>query len=537
MRDFPDFPFLTEDFSPRGGGIDFLGLRQVNLAILGDHLIPGINNVTSDMGTYCIATWIPWKFSTLCRNKKDFTAKKYEKYREAIEVAIAHAMRDGSPSCNEYGKPANRVGVQQKLSLPCRLGFAKANRTNTTSIYQAAFYGPSLQFLGLLSRNALAEDGSSINIHVAEQDEDTQTIVESVDKILKESISYEIINNMDIQLVTEEQLDDLGMHGLNPSYFRQHDDRLKMAFAHKLLPEPNDERANGRMLTARLIVSTLQQSGPVDLEGLRAMWHTGLTPNGERIILHDPELENQRELWSIFQGRQYQRYILELFLRCFEISLVEGCRSIEEIVEYWIFELEPVGQGSPPANFEQVLYAESKWFGDHLTFAEISDAWNRLVHGEHHAYDWIDEDDTRKECTRAIKMLARWWLRSLRWIEEYKNKELLSLGGRDRISIEWLSRWVDGRRTIPLRDLLKDIFSDLVFSQHIRVALYRFDGEVQRLRFALGDEGIVPTTSAASKIGEGSPPWMEDRVKSFVSLLCDLSILRQDENGLISLPG
>lgn len=55
MIDLPNKPFGTQDFSPRGGGIDFLGLRWVNLSIVGGELISELNNVTADMGTFLIA--------------------------------------------------------------------------------------------------------------------------------------------------------------------------------------------------------------------------------------------------------------------------------------------------------------------------------------------------------------------------------------------------------------------------------------------------------------------------------------------------
>ena len=90
-------PFLTEDFSPRGGGIDFLGLRWVNLYMVGEYLIPQINNATRDMGTFCICAWIPWKFKQIC-NKADFTHENYKLFREKIEVAISFAIRDESQS-------------------------------------------------------------------------------------------------------------------------------------------------------------------------------------------------------------------------------------------------------------------------------------------------------------------------------------------------------------------------------------------------------------------------------------------------------
>src|SRR5438132_129001 len=98
MANLPDRPFLTEDFSPAGAGLDFLGMRWVDLSILTRHLLPEVNNVTTDFGVYCLAAWIPWKFRSLCADAKQFTKPNYDRFREAVEVAVSYVTRDDSPS-------------------------------------------------------------------------------------------------------------------------------------------------------------------------------------------------------------------------------------------------------------------------------------------------------------------------------------------------------------------------------------------------------------------------------------------------------
>ena len=56
-----------------------------------------------------------------------------------------------------------------------------------------------------------------------------------------------------------------------------------------------------------------------------------------------------------------------------------------------------------------------------------------------------------------------------------------------------------------------------------------------RVRFVLGDDGIIPTRSAAKKLGESLPGWTADRLRSFTSLLADLSVLREDDKGRLSV--
>ena len=125
-------PFLTDRFDSRGGGIDFLGMRQVNLAMLQEELIPGINNATTDLGTFCLGAWIPWKFQKLS-GKADFTLSTYTAFREAIEVAMAYTARDHSPAEQSFGRPRTRMGIENEPRLPGPLSFQVArNRRSGT---------------------------------------------------------------------------------------------------------------------------------------------------------------------------------------------------------------------------------------------------------------------------------------------------------------------------------------------------------------------------------------------------------------------
>ena len=539
MQKFPDLPFMTKDFSPRGGGIDFLGMRWVNLSILAIHLIPGINNQTSDFGTYCLGTWIPWKFYQLCKNRKAFfKLSRYRSFREFVEVAISHTMRDQSPSNGKFGKPNNRFGIGQELAFPGKLGFKVAKRTNSTSIYAAPLYGPSLHYLQLISGDAASEDGKITGIPLVSEDKETETIISEVERELRKSKYYPILDDLTSPEVKSFMIDALGNHGLNPAFYRQCRKNLKVTFIKKLLPTAENAQGYCRTLTAKLLIKTVQDHGPMGLSEIYAVWHTGLLLDGRPNVLADPLLNNQREIWSIFQGRQYQRYIMELFLLCFELALKDGSDSIEEIVEnctkYW----RNSSAYPYPASFHKQLMFESAWLKKEMRIDAISIAWNKYIHGGHSYYENIEGGEHLPECARACKMLARWFLRTVYWFREYKNKELLTLGGRDRISMKYLSDWIMERENLPMKKFLHDLLSELVFSQHLRIALGRFDGQVQRLRFILGDTGITPTTSVGKELGKNLPSWMGDRLQCFVRLLIDLSVinkssddhLRVDEN-------
>ncbi|MDG1897242.1 MAG: hypothetical protein P8J37_20285 [Fuerstiella sp.] len=129
---------------------------------------------------------------------------------------------------------------------------------------------------------------------------------------------------------------------------------------------------------------------------------------------------------------------------------------------------------------------------------------------------------------RVFDMLVGWWLRYYNLLDDASTKRLIDDGGRNRMSAAWFHHWIYQRMDLPVYDLLKKLFEETVFSQHLRVALNRFDGEVQRLRFTTGDDGIIPSTSVGAKLGS-SPARMADRLRSFLGLLQDLEVIVWDE--------
>ncbi len=526
MPRLPDRPFLTADFSPTGGGIDYLGMRWVSLKILADQLIPGINNATSDFGVYCLATWIPWKFRHFCTNRKDFVLSNFRRFEEAVGVAISHGLRSDSPSVAKFGEAHGKIGVQQKLELPSELSFEKAKRTRSTSIYAAPLYGPSLRYLGLIQGYALAEDDTSTEIPLVVDDAVTNLLAETVDISLSQSDALGKVTRLETATLTGAELDDLGMNGLNPAFYRTVPTRVKTSFLAKLLPT---EEPNGRTLTARLLVATLKQQSGLDLDEIRAVWHTGRFPDGSELRVTAPELVVQRERWAVFQTRQYQRYVIELFMKCFELALARQLSSIDEITREVVLPCSSAEDA--PRTVRDQVSTEARHVSQAKRFETVSEHWNRDVHGDHPAYVWIEANDELDECVRALRMMARWWLQTCAWLDWERHQELFVLGGEDRLSIKWFFNWVAQRLDQPLHEFVKDVFEQLVFGQHVRVALSRFDGQSQRLRFVLGDEGIVPTRSAADKLGKSLPGWTADRLWSFVGLLRDLSVVDELDDG------
>src|SRR5262249_43266902 len=146
-----------------------------------------------DLGTFCLGTWIPWKFRQLCQ-KQDFVLSKYTVFREAMEVVIAYAIRDNSPAEERFGRARTRIGTRHQPQLPGPLTFKAARRTQPTTLSAAPFYGPALRYLALLQpSDALAADGTSTRIPLTADDEPAQAIVRQVETNLAASRHFSTV--------------------------------------------------------------------------------------------------------------------------------------------------------------------------------------------------------------------------------------------------------------------------------------------------------------------------------------------------------
>lgn len=533
MKNLPERPFLTEDFSSKGGGIDFLGLRWVGLRMVGRELIPEINNVTTDMGTFFLGAWIPWKFRELCLGSKDYTEKNYRAFREKVEVAISLTLSEESELERPQGQVRNRVGITQHSPLPGKLTFKNAMRKDTNSLYAAAIYGPSLRALGFIKAyHSQAQGGrDSLNIPIAGDDEDSAQIMAQVDASLKATKSIQLLASLNSAEFDWKDIRQLGENGLDPARYRGNGFRnLKSSFRRKLLPKDSEDPGYARTLTTRLLLEILIRQAGLSAKEVRGIWYTGLFENGQPLSIKDQELSDHMQRWSCFLARQHQRYAIELFLWCFENAINSGERTVEHVVEYWMQRSVQDG-GNLEETFTKVLisHARSLWKGEDEA---TSLAWNTEIHGAHELLEFVAEPRDDNAVIHGLRMLAGWYLRMLSRQSDQKTKHLMQLGGSDRMSISWFLRWLSQRKDRSMQDFLKDIFSNIVFTQHMRIALARFDGKAQRLRFLLGDAGIEPAISARSDFGKLGLPWMPDRLDTLISLLCDCDVLTMEEGRL-----
>src|SRR5262245_19907864 len=80
-------PIFVTPYRPDRGGVDFLGLRQVNIDMMSG-VLPGINNVTWWIRPFSVLSWIYWKFYEIASQQKIShpSAEQLRSWKEKVET-------------------------------------------------------------------------------------------------------------------------------------------------------------------------------------------------------------------------------------------------------------------------------------------------------------------------------------------------------------------------------------------------------------------------------------------------------------------
>lgn len=528
MADFSPLPFLTEDFSPKGTGIDYLGMRNVNLVFLETQLIPGINNATRDLGSYVLGVWMTWKFIDLCRHSDlyKYTRDNFRKFSQAIEIVLSHSTRDGSPVNEKYPIPRNRIGKNQKIDLSLPLTFENMGRGLSASIFYAAQYGPSLRWIGLTA-DARSEDGRSAGFQMALDDEETKAICEHVDNMLQKSPHYEKLLQGDKVHLTLAEIDDLGKTGLCAGSYRSPKGNLKNALESKLFPLETK-----RKTTADLIIATLRKLGPLSEEDLRRVWYTGLTPSGDIFAFENLELQEHSKKWGIFYSRQILRYALESLLCCFERAVDRGYFSIDMAVEYFFWKWMEATEGEYIETFSDLLHHVCRNAGIKGD-EQLGLMWCQAISPNNENFEYIGFHEGPEMFADAMTTLAGWWMRLDGNAELAGQLETLP-DESGRVPMKEIYDWLSDHMEDDFIDTLRDLMADFVYSQHLRIGMSRLGEDGTRLRFSLGDHGISPTANL-DNFAQATPPFMADRLLALVNLMEDLDYVSRNGNQISAL--
>lgn len=507
-------PYFVPYYHPDNGGRDFLGMGQVNLDMM-SNCLPGINNVTWYIRPFSVVSWIYWKFHMLEEQKgvETVTAEDLRIWKEKVETLFTwgHQRNGGRVPGRDSNPPTSGV-------VP--LDFAAwKRRAQNTSLMAAVQYGPAsktvdgLGFLEPLGRSFFQTVGHGV----------------------------ELAKALDNKLSRFDLLRKLGPAKASPDQA----DRLYRAWS--VFEPTNAERRvfrraffdpttigqstpmGRRTTTLQLAIEALESARKtVPAERVRIYMFRG-NRRSKRLGVVDARLRPTWLRWVVLQTRQSQRLAMEGLLAWFERLLARGYTDTDTIVQETVKAIKDYEHIFPlfkPERAIRTLQRQVPTLDQLLDSAGSKsdvDLFNLMENITRTTSRSEETDEVAPYCLRTLFLCGV--VTRLLQDEPIARAETQRGTSPDRLSLSFwtdrLFRWKD----FEMSDFLRQIFETLILSQHFSVAARRFDGQTQRLRISIEDNGLefladkplIPTVT-------------NDRLNTALSLMADCGLIGWNES-------
>jgi hypothetical protein len=508
-------PCFVRPYRPDKGGVDFLGLRQVNLDMM-SNCLPGINNVTSYIRPFSVVSWIYWKFHQLSveTGSGKATERDLRVWKEKVETLFtwSHDLRE------VLGIPGLSFAPPGSGAVPLDFSAWQRNAANT-SLMAAVQYGPAaktidgLGFLFPVEKSFFQTVGEGI------------ALAEALDRNISRLDRHALLKDLRPKRATAKQAEAMyeAWSILEPS--KPERDSFRRAFFNQ--GAVGESNALGRRSTTiQLILDVLTRSrGQLDVAAVRSRLFLGHF-TVKRSRFETPNLTAGWLRWFVLQLRQAQRLAMEGLLSWFEVRLAgHGDRDTDAIV---LETLKTIKNSKIVFPFEKTpkialarLQRELPNLQDALDRAESEAHLNPL-----RLMERIEEmvgthsDELAPYCLHTLFYCAAV---SILLQDRTTSKPELHRGLAERVSLAFWTATVLNLRDVEMKDFLRLLFENLILSQHFAVAARRFDGRTQRLRISIEEEGLefladnpfVPTVTP-------------DRLGTALSLMADSGLIGLD---------
>jgi hypothetical protein len=502
-----DGPRFVAPYRPDKGGVDFLGMRQVNLDMMA-HCLPGFNNVTWFVRPFSVVSWIYWKFYRLAerRGAQQVTGTELRVWKEKVETLFTW----GHKLAGTTGVPGTDAKPPGQGAVPLDFASWKRSPVNT-SLMAAVQYGPAaktIDGLGFLEPLELAE---------------------ALDRKL---CDFALLDDLGPAAATAEDASEIYPAWSVRAPSKREQNIFRRAFYnHEAVGEQTP--LGRRSTTLRLAIEALETAGrPLSADEVRESMFRG-EGGRRRLAAVDPKLKRMWLSWVILQVRQCQRFAMEGLLSWFEWLLVEGCRDTDGVVRETIKAIEEHEEIFPAGRPDRSL-------GMIREKIPTIDAAMRQSATDPYFDPFVLTDEMRQAvldrtdrlaplCLRAAFLCAA-FTTALR--SEAQVRPELERGASDRLSLGYWADRLESWGAMGLEEFLRHLFEMLILSQHFMVAARRFDGRTQRLRISIEEDGLEFLADAPVV-----PSLTHDRLYTALSLMADYGMIGWDEkqNGYVMI--
>ncbi len=491
-------------------GVDFLGTRAANLAMLGQ-LTGVFNNTIRSARQHTIVAWIAWRFLENTGNRDEVTKAQFNAFLELVEtiqlvgqqeVGVELGGRTGGLGSGSYKH------VAELDPVPVR--FADYQRTHETSALAAVQYGPSAKpdgmgFITTPGGIPVASEGRGLSL------------VRALDSLLRASRHYQLLESFDApKALARDAIIDLARHGMvivgRDGAPRPEREPYIRALFNLDGRKADDDRAHTMALLLHW-VGELNEGDGVTTQDIRdrlLAWR----PEREAMPTH---LDAVARRWRVFQVRQLQRFALESWLSLVEHWMHEGVKDVpsmqRRIQEALTSMPELAWLDRPASELPEHLGEAMRWVVDRKPWEAI---WNDVLPA-------LQQGDPKSAVLGVLRLTAGvlGLIRAVVPSEAGALRTYALTGHFQRISMVHFEQWWSRRGRFPLREVLAELMEELVLQQHVAVAVSRYDNENRRLRFSTGERGweLLPGTKPTL------PTLTPDRVEASLDLLNDLALL------------
>lgn len=536
MIDLIDAPWFVPPPKGEGGGVDYLGLRQVNLDLMAEFM-PGINNVTEKLRPYSLMCWTVWRYldAMTAAGRIEVERAEFEQFREKTEVLFGWSHQLVSEGVGLVGNA--QICPTADGEVP--LSFAAWSRN--VSWLDPVFYGPSLKDesgLGFLVRHRSGLYG----IHAP-----GVTLAVSLDTCLKrQGACYEKVASIhDLSC-----LRDIATAIHNGWSVSSPSAEEKAAFRgvfycptelHVLAGQRHWNARARRAAAIELIQFVLADAKrPLTVNEIRRAMAVKELGDKDSLLNRDALISCQ-ELWRVLQLRQAQRLALEALFGWSEKQIWLGtARNSESLVEVMLSAVTVI-ENTLSVDDWMVSLLDEYGASENVVGCCLIPGFNGV--SDYDLFIHVDEllaaikNSDERVPSVALKIL----LLVVVAVEAFETSQVasryLDFGKKARVSlIEW-SRLVRAREAQGLRRFLFVLVENYLLSQHFGVAALRTEEGKPRLRLTIEEEGVaslLPSAAAAWR-----PALTPDRLESALSLMseCDLIVRSPSGDGVLRYQG
>lgn len=514
-QSLPTHAFFLPAPSAENSGVDFLGLRQANLDMMGD-LIPATNNVTGYVRPFSLLCWIYWKFHELCERtgRSAPSSEDVRVFRERVEVLFTWGARiadaPGIPG-KQASPPAGGKAVP--------LTFTEWKRVQTsTSLIAALWYGPAsktvtgLGFLEPVAPEFFRTVGHGI------------TLAEALDNVLRSEpdLYGRLLDTLNFVEADEEDAASLwslwGVATLTAAERQAFQQALYDSDAVGEYRTPLGQRSSTIAL-AMLHLSHCDTAASD--EDIREGMYFSMSAEGVPYEV-PAALDRAQRKWIILQVRQLQRYALETMLAwCEHMIIYERVHDTAALTESALARLADAsftlhldeGIGRLIEGLDQEFSSMEDFVGRGRVDATFNPfAVMRNIR------DAAAADDTSviAQCLYGLFLCTA-------FAGCFADKTNIAAGGPARLSLYDLRRRLVALEDATLKQTIQFIIEALVISQHFATAVNRFDGQNQRLRLSIEEDGLIALVDKPWR-----PAITEDRLPTILSLAAECGLICRD---------